>query len=101
MTSPSNRAAVVGTGLIGGSIAHALRQRGWHVTGTDHDESRVARALALGVVDAVGVDEAAAITFIATPVSAVAAEATRALARGGVVTDVGSVKSGIVAAVDH
>jgi prephenate dehydrogenase len=95
------RAAVVGTGLIGGSIALGLRQRGWHVTGTDRDESRAARALELGALDAVGVDADAAITFVATPVSAVPGAARQALAGGGVVTDVGSVKSGIVAAVDH
>jgi len=83
MTSPSNRAAVVGTGLIGGSIALALRQRGWHVTGTDHDESRAARALALGVLDAVGTDPDAVITFVATPVSAVADASKQALAGGG------------------
>ena len=93
------RAAVVGTGLIGGSIALALRERGWHVTGTDRDESRAARALELGALDAVGTDGDAEITFIATPVSAVAAAAKRALAGGGVVTDVGSVKSSIVGAV--
>ncbi|MEA3018680.1 MAG: hypothetical protein QOI47_204, partial [Actinomycetota bacterium] len=30
MTSPgSKRAAVIGTGLIGGSIGLALRERGW------------------------------------------------------------------------
>ena len=102
MTSPSDRrAAVVGTGLIGGSIALGLRARGWHVTGTDRDEARAARALELGALDAVGTDPDAAITFIATPVGAVADAAQRALAAGGVVTDVGSVKSGIVAAVDH
>ena len=103
MTSPSDarRAAVVGTGLIGGSIALALRARGWHVTGTDRDEGRAARALELGVLDAVGLADDAAITFIATPVSAVADAAKRALAGGGVGTDVGSVKSGIVSSVDH
>ena len=29
------RAQLVGTGLIGASVGLALRQRGWHVTGTD------------------------------------------------------------------
>lgn len=93
------RAGVIGTGLIGGSIALALRDRGWHVTGTDRDESRAARALELGALDAVGTDATAEISFIATPVSAVAEEARRALEASGVVTDVGSVKSSIVAAV--
>ncbi len=79
MTSPTSttapRAAVVGTGLIGGSIGLALRRRGWHVTGADHDEARVARALELGALDAVGSDPGAAVTFIATPAGAVVGEA--------------------------
>jgi prephenate dehydrogenase len=91
------RAAVIGTGLIGGSIGMALRRQGWHVTGTDHDPARADRALELGGLDATGVDPDAEITFVATPVRAVADAATGALAAGaGVVTDVGSVKSSIV-----
>jgi prephenate dehydrogenase len=93
---------VVGTGLIGGSLGLALRQRGWHVTGHDHDPDRLARALALGAIDAPGRDPDAEITFLATPVRAVAEAATAALgATSGIVTDVGSVKASIVAAVDH
>jgi len=99
MASP--RAAIVGTGLIGGSIGLALRRRGWYVTGADQDASRAARALELGALDAVGVDPAAEITFLATPVRAIASAARTALAAGtGVVTDVGGVKASIVASVD-
>jgi prephenate dehydrogenase len=100
MTSP-NRAAVVGTGLIGGSIGMALRAKGWHVTGRDRDPLRAERALELGALDAVGDDPSAEITFVATPVSAVAEEARALVGGGGIVTDVGSVKGPIVAAVDH
>ena len=98
MTSPS-RASVVGTGLIGGSIGMALRARGWHVSGRDRDSEVAERARELGAVDAVGDDPDAEITFVATPVSAVAAEARAALDHGGLVTDVGSVKAPVVAAV--
>jgi prephenate dehydrogenase len=102
MTSPGERRAqLVGTGLIGGSIGLALRARGWHVTGRDLDGARAARARELGALDAVGDDADAELTFVATPVLAVAAEARAALARGGVVTDVGGVKAPVVAAVDH
>ena len=102
MTSPdSRRAAIVGTGLIGGSIGLALRERGWHVTGSDGDGTRAARALELDALDAVGEDPDAEITFIATPVGSVATAAHAALASGGVVTDVGSVKASVAAAVDH
>jgi prephenate dehydrogenase len=91
---------VVGTGLIGGSVGMRLRQAGWHVTGRDRDDDRAARALELGALDAVGDDPDAAVTFVATPVHAVAAEAGRALAAGpGLVTDVGGVKASIVEAV--
>ncbi len=41
------RAALVGTGLIGGSIGMALRRRGWHVTGCDRDPAVAERALEL------------------------------------------------------
>jgi prephenate dehydrogenase len=94
------RAVVVGTGLIGGSIGMRLRQVGWHVTGRDRDPVRARDALDLGALDAVGDDPDAAITFVATPVRAVADEARRALAAGpGLVTDVGGVKASIVEAV--
>jgi prephenate dehydrogenase len=94
------RAGLVGTGLIGGSIGLALRRAGWHVTGTDADERAAAAALEMGAVDAVGQDPGAEVTFVATPVRAVADAARAALAAGrGVVTDVGSVKASIVEAV--
>ena len=96
----ARRAAIVGTGLIGGSIGLALRRRGWHVTGDDRDPAIAARALELGALDAVGSDPDAEITFLATPVRAVADAAKAALASGhGIVTDVGSVKGSIVDAV--
>ena len=103
MTSPAEpqrRAAVVGTGLIGGSIGLALRARGWHVTGRDRDPDRSALALALGAIDAVGHDPTAEVSFIATPVGSVAAEARVALEGPGVVTDVGSAKASIVRGID-
>jgi prephenate dehydrogenase len=95
------RAVVVGTGLIGGSIGMRLRAVGWHVTGRDRDPARADRALELGALDAVGDDAEATITFVATPVAAIATEARRALgAGGGLVTDVGGVKASVVEAVD-
>ena len=68
MTSSTRRAAVIGTGLIGGSIGLALRAQGWHVTGRDVDAARAARAVERGALDEVGDDPAAEITFVATPV---------------------------------
>jgi prephenate dehydrogenase len=103
MTSPSDtrRAAVVGTGLIGGSIGLALRARGWWVTGRDADPLAADRAKAIGAIDAVGDDPEAEITFVATPLGAVVDEVTRSLglARhpGAVVTDVAGVKAPLAA----
>jgi prephenate dehydrogenase len=97
----ARRANVAGLGLIGGSIALALRQRGWHVTGDDLDPGHIERADTMHAIDAAGVDPDAYITFVATPVLAVADRVKRALAEtSGLVTDVGSVKGGITAAVD-
>jgi prephenate dehydrogenase len=96
------RATVVGTGLIGGSVALALRANGWRVSGVDDDPARVERALDTGVIDAAGVDPESELSFVATPVGAVPAAARRLLdATPGAVTDVGSVKDAVVAAVGH
>ncbi len=95
------RANVIGLGLIGGSIALALRENGWHVSGDDIDAGRVEAARTLGCIDGVGLDASADVTFVAVPVLAVADQVKRALAETtGVVTDVGGVKSAIAAAVN-
>ena len=101
MSSP-RRANVAGLGLIGGSIALALRERGWHVTGDDLDAG-TRRAGAARWVPSMPPASIPTpyITFVATPVLAVADRVKRALAESsGLVTDVGSVKGGIAAAID-
>ncbi len=95
------RAAVVGTGLIGGSVAAALRDNGWHVSGFDSDPAVAEQALELGVIDEIGADPAAEITFVAVPVGSVPAAAADALIAGGVVSDVGSVKSPVLKRIHH
>jgi len=97
----ARRATVVGVGLIGGSIGMALRARGWHVSGVDRDEERVATAVSLGAVDWAGWDPEAEVTFVATPVGHLADAVSEALAAApnGLVTDVGSVKAPLVTAV--
>jgi prephenate dehydrogenase len=95
------RANVIGLGLIGGSIALALKEAGWRVTGDDVVPGRSQEAIARGCVDAAGLDPTAAVTFVAVPVLAVADQVKRALAEtAGVVTDVGGVKGAIAEAVD-
>ena len=97
----SRRATVVGVGLIGGSIGMALRAQGWHVSGVEVDEDRLAAALDIGAVDTVGWDAEAEVSFVATPVGQIPEMVVEALAvaPSGVVTDVGGVKAPVVEAV--
>ena len=100
------RVAVLGTGLIGGSIGLALSERGIDVHGYDRDAQRLARAKELGAItlafdsvrDAIaGVD----LVVVAVPVGAIAPVVLEALDAGAqLVTDVGSVKSPVVADVE-
>lgn len=92
---------MIGLGLIGGSIAAALRERGWWVAGDDIDPDRAVDARSRGLLDEVGLAAEVEITFVAVPVLAVAEQVRRALAATtGVVTDVGSVKAGVCAECD-
>ncbi|MCY3925104.1 MAG: prephenate dehydrogenase/arogenate dehydrogenase family protein, partial [bacterium] len=93
---------IQGLGLIGGSIGLSLRAAGWRVTGWDIDELRARQALRLGAVHELGLDRRAEVTFVATPAAAISTLAQEALAESeGVVSDVGSVKGPICAAVEH
>ena len=99
------RVAVIGTGLIGGSVGLALVRRGHAVVGYDRDTERAERAKTLGAVTeiAASIEEAArgaTVAVIAVPVGQVVAAATAALEAGAeVVTDVGSVKGPVVASL--
>jgi prephenate dehydrogenase len=105
--SDVRRVAVVGTGLIGGSVGLALRRAGVEVSGFDHDAERAARAKEVGAVDDVAATLAEAITgaeaaVVAVPVGAVGAIAAEALRAGvAAVTDVGSVKAPVLADVER
>jgi prephenate dehydrogenase len=91
----------VGLGLIGGSIARALTERGWYVTGNDQNGERADTALRRGFMAAVGLDPDAEITFVATPVLSLVDQVRRVLGETkGLVTDVGSVKAAVTAAID-
>ncbi len=87
-------AQVIGAGLIGGSIGAGLRASGWHVTMSDVDEARTARAVEIGSADSAGSDANAEIVFVAVPPSSVPDVALDALDAypTAVVTDVASVK---------
>jgi prephenate dehydrogenase len=102
----SRSLALVGTGLIGGSVGLALAAAGWDVVGFDDDDDRAAAALELGAVGRVAPSLAdavagASLTVIAVPVGQVADLVIEALDAGAaLVTDVGSVKAPVVDAVE-
>ena len=101
--------AVIGLGLIGGSLARALRAAGYaaHITGYDPDVIQRDQALRLGVVDHVAdqaVDAVADADFVVLSVPVLrTAEAMASilpgLKPGTVVTDVGSTKQSVLADV--
>ncbi len=102
------RTAVLGVGLIGGSIGLAARQRlDAEVVGWGPRRPTLDRALELGAIDraAGSIEEACAdaeLVFCAGPVAALSELAGAALAASGpetVVSDAGSTKRGIVAAL--
>ncbi len=104
MTSPNRRQAhVVGLGLIGASVALALTESGWNVTGIDSDHATTATALESGVVTATELRPDVNLVVIATPAGVVARLAGEVLAAlsnpNVVVTDVAGVKGSIVAHV--
>ncbi len=101
------RVAVVGVGLIGGSLALAARERlGARVTGCDTSPEALAGALERGAVDdgAPSIEEAVAdaeAVFVAVPVGVLVDAVGAALAAAPadcVVSDVGSTKRAVVSA---
>jgi prephenate dehydrogenase len=101
------RAAVIGLGLIGGSVARDLAARGIHVLGHDRDPTTLAEALRDGGIHealTAELDADADLVVIAVPVSA-AVRVLRALGprlrSAALITDVGSTKSTVVAAAEE
>jgi len=101
-----NRLALIGFGLIGGSIARAARAQGLvgEIIATARSEQTRARVSELGLADAVVKTNAEAVVgadlvILSIPVGAcgaVAQEIAPHLAQGAIVSDVGSVKGAIV-----
>lgn len=103
------RVAVIGVGLIGGSIALAARERlRATVSGYDRSAAALEHALRRGAIDAAAdsVGDAAAgadFVFVAAPVGSLpelVAEALSAAPAATVVTDVGSTKRALAGASD-
>ena len=78
----------------------ALRKAGWHVIGIEPDAGRAQAAVAAGAVDAIGEAGPCDLAVAATPPSSLPAVVQQLLDAGAaIVTDVGSVKAPVVAAV--
>ncbi|WP_445151095.1 prephenate dehydrogenase/arogenate dehydrogenase family protein [Baekduia sp. Peel2402] len=104
-SEPSFRLALVGLGLIGGSVGLAARERtSARVVGWDPDPGVREKALERGVVDvaAPSLDaiEGVDVVVVAAPVGELSSLVGDACERfpGAVVTDVGSTKAALVAA---
>jgi cyclohexadieny/prephenate dehydrogenase len=100
------RVALIGIGLIGSSISHAMRRKGLakEIVGSARTKQTLNTALKLGLIDK-GYDSAAAaakgadLVILSVPVGAcgpLAAEIAPHLRPGAILTDVGSVKEAVV-----
>jgi len=102
--------AIVGVGLIGGSIGLALRQRGLaaEVVGIGRRQTSLDKALGCGAIDRAELDlkqgvASADVVIVASPVASVVDQVCQALASVGtqaLVTDVGSTKASICAGIE-
>lgn len=109
MTEPFARVALIGLGLINSSLARVLRHRApaTEIIGCARTGETLDKARALGIVDRTTRDPAAAVAgadlvVLGTPVGAFGALAARLgprLAKGTILTDVGSVKGAMISAV--
>ncbi len=107
MTQPMfERVALLGIGLIGSSISHAMRRKGLakEIVGSARTRATLDTALKLGLIDK-GFDSAAEavrgadLVILSVPVGAcgpLTAEIAPHLRTGAILTDVGSVKAAVV-----
>ncbi len=101
---------VAGVGLLGGSIGLAAKQRrlAERVSGLVRRPESIAECLEAGAVDEAFTDptravEGADLVLLCTPIAQLPARVAKflpALKRGAIVTDVGSVKGGVVAELE-
>ncbi|WP_339688697.1 prephenate/arogenate dehydrogenase family protein [uncultured Parasphingorhabdus sp.] len=106
---PFANIAIIGLGLIGSSIAHAVRQSmpSARITGFDNDPEVRARVIELGFCDDVSDSAGAAVTdadlvILCVPVGVmaeVAAEIAEDLPDDAIISDVGSSKESVLAAL--
>ena len=100
------RVALIGLGLIGSSLSHAMRRAGLagHIAGHARTDETRSKAVALGLVDSVHASagdcvDGADLAIVCTPLgsyAAIGAEIGRRLKPGAIVSDVGSVKQAVI-----
>ncbi len=106
MSASFARVAVLGLGLVGGSLARLLQARGVDVVGQDVDTATLAAARAAGLTATASLAEAvegADLVVLAVPLHAMRAtaqEVARHVRGEATVTDVGSVKGPVRQAVE-
>ena len=106
MTARINTLAIIGVGLIGGSLSLALKKHNavGRVIGVGRSRANLDEALRLGVIDAAATLEDAAkadIVFVATPVAQmpqIFALLAPHLGLHSIITDGGSTKQDVIAA---
>jgi prephenate dehydrogenase len=105
-----NKICIIGIGLIGGSLARALRQSHSvnRIVGCGRNESNLKRAVELGVIDEYELDPADAVqnadaVVLAVPLGAMTAimqQISHNLSDTCLLTDVGSAKASVVRAAE-
>ncbi len=103
------RLCVIGVGLIGGSLARALRQAGGVevIVGAGRNKSQLQHAKSLGIIDEFDTDIAKAarnadVVVVAIPLGAMQscfAALKDAVASNAIITDVGSAKQSVITAM--
>lgn len=102
----ANRVAILGLGLIGGSLALALKRAGAvsEIVAWGRDQQRLDKAVALGIVDSATTDMASAVAaadvvVMATPLGTMSSmfdQLIPVLPSKAVITDVGSAKTRLI-----
>ena len=105
-----HKIAIIGLGLIGGSLALALKQSGFkgEIAGIGRSEANLLRAKEMKMIDSFSTDHAdgvhnADLVILASPIGQfeqIVNNMKNNLKKGSIVTDVGSVKTSIVKNLD-
>ena len=104
------RMAIIGVGLIGGSLALALKQAGavGEIIGCGRGKPNLEKAIELGIIDSYTRDPVVAVKnadliFLATPVKTlgtVTAQLLPGVKPGAIITDGGSVKAEVISMIE-